>query len=164
MEYSVHYNIDPSDLVETFVSYCVSHLNGAEPTLSILDDFERKILQKENGTAKKASTVNQQHRQPVEFDDYGNLGDSDDDEENDVMSAYICKTPKVIYCCASSTSTFFFWSVQANQIADNKKKKKEEEVLRLVAFGRRWRTLLKHKQLLILFMSAGIVSQYYCIL
>lgn len=91
MEFSVTYNIDARELVEIFVAYCVNNLNNAEPTLSTLDDFERKELQKRTSSSKTKAF--QPKRSPIDIDEYG--GDSDGDDDNDVMSAYIVTTPKV---------------------------------------------------------------------
>lgn len=84
----ISYGIDPREFVEIYVAYILNHMNGAEPTESIMDEFERKEL----ANHKKASrNISKLQRSINEYDD--NVSDDDD---NDVMGAYIgCTTPKV---------------------------------------------------------------------
>lgn len=90
------------------MAFSATHMNGAEPTDSTLDDFERKDLASYKSKANANSTARLQ-RSINEFNEIGS-----DEEDNDVMGAYICTTPKVrqtnsngflceYYC-------FFFWT------------------------------------------------------
>lgn len=79
--------VDPKEFVEIYVAFSVNHLNGGEPSLSTLSDFERKELSSNKSKAKEP--VAKKH---VNLDDFDNGNDIEDD---DVMDAYICKTPKV---------------------------------------------------------------------
>lgn len=83
----ITYSIDPREFVEIFVAFSINHLNGAEATDSTLDDFERKELA--NQKAKTNTNVRTQHK-TMEFDEIDS-----DEEDDDVMGAYICTTPKV---------------------------------------------------------------------
>lgn len=118
LEFTVAYDIEPHELVEIFVAYCVSHLNGAEPTLPILDEFERKELQKLSKTARKTPAPNRPQRAHNDIDDLL-PGDSDDDADDDVMSAYgICKTPKVSVATSDILSACRQWFDQLGQSQD----------------------------------------------
>lgn len=65
----------------------LNHMNGADPTDSILDEFERKEL----ANYKKSSKNNAQLQRSINnYDDCVS-----DDDDNDVMGAYIPTTPKV---------------------------------------------------------------------
>lgn len=112
LEFSITYDIEPRELVEIFIAYCANHINNGEPTLSTLDDFERKELQKRTNSSK--STAFQPQRNPIDIDEYG--GDSDGEDDNDVMSAYIDTTPKVFIVIAYS---FFVDSSIIKQIYDS---------------------------------------------
>lgn len=96
LEFSVTYDIESRELVEIFVAYCVNNIKFGEPTLSTLDDFERKELQKRTNSSK--STAFRPQRNPIDIAEYG--GDSDGDDDNDVMSSYIDTTPKVFTAIA----------------------------------------------------------------
>lgn len=83
----ITYSVDPNEFAELFMAFSATHMNGAEPTDSTLDDFERKDLasykSKANSSARLQRSIN-------EFNEIGS-----DEEDNDVMGAYICTTPKV---------------------------------------------------------------------
>lgn len=100
--------VDPKEFVEIYVAFSVNHLNGGEPSLSTLSDFERKELSSNKSKAKEP--VAKKH---VNLDDFDNGNDIEDD---DVMDAYICKTPKVrqLYFIINSpvifiVEVFFVW-------------------------------------------------------
>lgn len=91
----ISYSIDPREFVEIFMAFSINHLNGAEPTESTLDDFERKELA--NYKVKKSNTNVKLQQSFNECDEIGS-----DEEDNDVLGAYICTTPKVsddFECC-----------------------------------------------------------------
>lgn len=67
------------------MAFSINHLNGADPTDSTLDDFERKELANYKKTNKPNTSVRLQQ----------NIDDIGSDEDDDVMGAYICTTPKV---------------------------------------------------------------------
>lgn len=91
MDLCISYNItDPREFVEVYVAFTINHLNGAEPTLSALDDFERKeLVNYKKKSAELAKSANTQ-RNLNDFEDF-----DDDGIDDDVMGAYICTTPKV---------------------------------------------------------------------
>lgn len=87
------------------MAYWVNNLNGADPTLSTLDDFERKELTSHKKENKDTTQINSSSRDLDEFEAY-NDSDNDDDHDDDVMSAYICTTPKVIKDKQTKNITF----------------------------------------------------------
>lgn len=92
MHLCITYGIDQSEFGEIFFTYCANNLNGADPTETTIDDFERKELMHYKAKAK-ANTSGIAHQGTNDFD-YGGIGS--DGEDNDVMGAYICTTPKVL--------------------------------------------------------------------
>lgn len=106
INYSV---LDPKDFVENYVAFSVNHLNGVEPTDESLEEFERKELSNHQIKAKVPSNRNQ-------INEYEHYDDADMDHEGDeLMDAYICKTPKVsyyyYYYYSRNFSTIFYSSV-----------------------------------------------------
>lgn len=88
----ISYGIDQSEFGENFFAYCANNLNGADPTESTIDDFERKELLNYKSKAKtNASGKAQQNINGFNYDEIGSDG-----EDNDLMGAYICTTPKVV--------------------------------------------------------------------
>lgn len=84
---------DEREFVETYLAYSVSHLNGAEPTSQSLLDFERRELmssqRKSDGTDRCRKSGNDGHG--LQSDEMGG-----EEDEDDIMYAYIDKAPKVI--------------------------------------------------------------------
>lgn len=81
------YNIkDPAEFVEHWTSFSISYLEGAEPTLEFLDQLENKELRNKNVTKSK---------EPVEYRSKLEVHHESDDEDNEILGAYICITPKV---------------------------------------------------------------------
>lgn len=73
----------------------MNHLNGAEPTLDTLNEFERKELHNCKNKGKDVSRTNiTQHRNLNDFEQF-DCDDIDDADADDLMDAYICNTPKV---------------------------------------------------------------------
>lgn len=87
------YAIDPEDLVETYFSFIANSSNDMEVTDDILDEFERKELTKWKSKGNGRKNVTSKTQSNVDFN-YEEMGS--DGENDDVMSAYICTTPKVI--------------------------------------------------------------------
>lgn len=87
----ISYGIDQREFGENFFAYCANNLNGAEPTESTIDDFERKELI--NNKAKSKSNAGAKVQRSINDFEYDEIGS--DGEDNDVMGAYICTTPKV---------------------------------------------------------------------
>lgn len=85
VELCITYSIDSNDLVETYVTFSINANAGTEVTETSLDDFERKEL-----TNYKSKSNVKIQRNINNFDDIGSDGD-----DNDVMGAYVCTTPKV---------------------------------------------------------------------
>lgn len=88
---SVSYNVEPQAFAELYVAYSATYCDGAEPTISSLEDFERKELA--NYKNKVFESTNTQR----EYDDYNEIADDDDD---DLMEAYVCNTPTVSINCS----------------------------------------------------------------
>lgn len=88
------YAVDPREFVEIFVAFSINNLNGTDPTESTLDDFERKELTnyKSSGYGKDNAASPMQSNVTAFYDEIGSGGENDD-----VMDAYICTTPKVVY-------------------------------------------------------------------
>lgn len=81
---------DAREFVETYVAFSVSHLNGADPDLQTLSDFERKEL-------IPTKTKGKEHTAKTRASNY--LPDPDAElDEDDVMDSYISRTPKVWQC------------------------------------------------------------------
>lgn len=80
------YDIDDArEFVETYVAFSVSHMNGAEPTLQTLADFERRELNSIKSKPKETATRK-----------HTNVAEQDAEmEDDDIMDSYICRTPKV---------------------------------------------------------------------
>lgn len=92
--------MDPREFVELYVAYSATYCDGAEPTISSLEDFERKELA---NYKKKAfeSTNSENHR---DYDDYNDIAADDDDD--DLMEAYVCNTPTVRINCLLNYSFY----------------------------------------------------------
>lgn len=82
---------DPVEFVEKFMAFSISKLDGAEPTVSNLNDFEIKEFKNQNRATAKVQPAGSSVRSQLTV--YNQ--DSDDDEENDILGAYVCITPKV---------------------------------------------------------------------
>lgn len=83
----ISYAVEPREFVELYMPFMVSNLKQDEDaTDSTLDNFERKILANYKSNASNTSEVQRNHN------DY-EIGSDDDDDA--VMGAYICTTPKV---------------------------------------------------------------------
>lgn len=90
MDLCISYNVSSArEFVEIYVAFSINHLDGAEPTLSALDDLERKELANYKKKAHEAKSINTHQN----LDGFGDYDDDGDDDE--VMGAYICTTPKV---------------------------------------------------------------------
>lgn len=80
---------DPVEFVEKWMAFSISHLNGAEPTVQFLVDFENKELKNQNKANSKAKRVDGDRPQLKVYNQ------ESEDEENDILGAYVCITPKV---------------------------------------------------------------------
>lgn len=87
--------------MEQWIAFSVSRFNGDEPTIEYLLEFERKeLLAKKSASVKKSSNVTSASVAATSFQ-----GDDDDDE---MLGAYICNTPKVGgYFHSIGTRVFF---------------------------------------------------------
>lgn len=84
----ITYLLDPNEFADLFMAFSATHMNGAEPTDSTLDDFERKDL-----ASYKSRTSNSTARLQRSINEFSEIGS--DEEVDDVMGSYICTTPKV---------------------------------------------------------------------
>lgn len=83
---SVYRLDDPVEFVEKWMAFSISNLGGAEPTLQFISDFENKEFRNRKQASVKSSTERTQLRV---------YNQESDDEENDLLGAYVCITPKV---------------------------------------------------------------------
>lgn len=72
------------------MAYSISHLSGAEPTVQYLIEMEKKEFVKlpKSGFSTKAVS----NAPSVNLKIYN---EDSDDEQNDLLGAYVCITPKV---------------------------------------------------------------------
>lgn len=84
----ISYAQDPCEFAETLVAFVATNNSGADLTVAILDEFERKELSNSKTNAHKTPKT-QRNIERMEYDD------GSDGEGDDVMGAYICTTPKV---------------------------------------------------------------------
>jgi hypothetical protein len=85
------YNLDdPVEFVEKWMAFSISNLSGAEPTVAFLNDFENKELKNQNKATSKQKRVDESKRSQLKV-----YNQESEDEENDILGAYVCITPKV---------------------------------------------------------------------
>lgn len=72
------------------MAFSISHLDGAEPTLEHMIDFENKEFKNQNHATKKL-------KRPAERPQLKVYNQESDEEDNDMLGAYVCITPKVSY-------------------------------------------------------------------
>lgn len=96
VELCITYNLsDAKDFVESYVAFSVNNLNGVEPTVNSLNEFERKELATNQINAKPSKTRSSSNKRN-DYDPYDDMGmDIDDDGGDDLMGSYIGTTPKV---------------------------------------------------------------------
>lgn len=84
---------DPVEFVEKWMTFSISKFNGAEPTHEYLEAFERSELktQQKPARSKFSSSRNDDYDGKRKLQQHQ---DSDDDE-TDILGAYITVTPKV---------------------------------------------------------------------
>lgn len=80
--------MEPQELAELYVAYSATYCDGAEPTISSLEDFERKELANYKNKANESINTKTQ------------LNDYEDDDDDDLMEAYGCNTPTVSINCS----------------------------------------------------------------
>lgn len=83
--------IDPEEFVEMLFAYTVNNSNDMKISESALDDFERKELTNYRANGTKNGSSKAQQKMIFNYDHIG----SDSENDNEVMDAYICTTPKV---------------------------------------------------------------------
>lgn len=93
--------MEPREFVELYVAYSATYCDGAEPAISSLEDFERKELANYKNTGLESTNTKSQR----DYDDYNDIADDDDE---DLMEAYVCNTPTVSIKCSLS---YFFISI-----------------------------------------------------
>lgn len=97
MDLCINYGVDdPREFVEMYVAHSVSNLNGAEPSIETLPDFERKELTnyKTKASTKNVSKDKHQSKNLDDFESYNSGGMAEEDVD-DLMDSYMCNTPKV---------------------------------------------------------------------
>lgn len=91
----LNYDIaEAKDFVEMYVAYSVSKLNGAEPSIETLEEFERKELTNYK-SKRSARNANREAHQSKNFEDFEHFNGVADDDVDEIMDSYVCKTPKV---------------------------------------------------------------------
>lgn len=92
LEISAVYQLDnAAEFVEQWMSFSISNLGGAEPTVEYLRNMEIKEYQ--NKAANDfAKTESKSEAASGSLQVYN---DSDDDMTNDLLGSYVCVTPKV---------------------------------------------------------------------
>lgn len=83
---------DPQEFADDLLTFTVNGPTGIEVTESVLDDFERKGLTNSKSSRHGTKTAANKSQQNVHFQ-YDEL--ESDGENDEVMDAYICTTPKV---------------------------------------------------------------------
>lgn len=87
------YNLDdPVEFVEKWMAFSISNLNGAEPTVDLLNDFEIKEFKNKKPSNAKSM---RNGSKPTESKRLKVYNQDSDDEENDLLGNYVCITPKV---------------------------------------------------------------------
>lgn len=81
---------DPHEFAEDLFTFTVNGPTGIEVLESTLDDFERKVLTNCKPNRKATKNTTQQNAN-FQFDEIDSDGENDE-----VMDAYICTTPKVV--------------------------------------------------------------------
>lgn len=93
MDLCITHNInDEKEFVESYVAFSVSHLNGAEPSIESLSEFERKELIQQKKKPKESNGSRRMDQDTTNFNHFDAREFEDGDE---LMEAYISKTPKV---------------------------------------------------------------------
>lgn len=73
-----------------YLAFSVSHLNGAEPSIDSLNEFERKEL-----THQKKSAGESKGRVLHDSSSFDQFNASEMEDADELMEAYISKAPKV---------------------------------------------------------------------
>lgn len=113
MDLCTTYHItDPEDFVEQWMAFSASHLNSEEPTLTNLNDLERKELAaKLKRDSKQSAGMGIHKAPPIGGHSFVNVGSPSakifghtasfgfaaNDAIDDVMDSYISRTPKVSF-------------------------------------------------------------------
>lgn len=89
----ITYSIELQEFVEELFAFTVNTSTGMECTETTLDDFERKELtnHKSNIHGMKNNVSKTQQNVNYHYDEIESDGENDE-----VMDAYICTTPKVV--------------------------------------------------------------------
>lgn len=75
-----------------YLAFSVSHLNGAEPSIDSLNEFERKELShRKKSAGESKGTARAQH----DSSSYDHLNASEMEDGDELMEAYISTAPKV---------------------------------------------------------------------
>lgn len=130
---------DAADFVEQWTTYSVNNLNGAEPSVLLLLEFERKVLQSKKDKLSTPSRAKYALQDPCSSSKIKSLLESEQffgyaEEDQSVLGAYLprkinseqddflnCLTPKVSYIF---TLKFHFICI-CNMIKSRKMRKEE---------------------------------------
>lgn len=81
---------DPQEFAEDLFTFTVNGPTGIEVLETTLDDFERKVLTNCKPSRRGVKNSMQQSSNNFQYDEIDSDGENDE-----VMDAYICTTPKV---------------------------------------------------------------------
>lgn len=96
------YNVDDAEeFVERWMSFSISSLGGDAPSIATLADFENKEFK---NALKKSRKLDNKDRVQLKV-----YNQDSDDEENELLGAYVCITPKVSQYFYQSMSWIFSW-------------------------------------------------------
>lgn len=89
---------DAEDFVNRWLSFSISNLNGAEPTVQYLTEMENREFNKaqQNQSRKRSSAAEKSSNLKV-YKQGSNIDDEVDDEDNALLGSYVCITPKVSF-------------------------------------------------------------------
>lgn len=92
-------NISPEEFVETWMAYALSYLDGADPTVEYINQFERKELKSHSSQNKSNKSLPKTETTPVIYNRAdGNLSLKVESNAMDVLDVY-ATTPKVRFIC-----------------------------------------------------------------
>lgn len=105
---------DAEDFVNRWLSFSISNLNGAEPTVQYLTEMENREFNKaqQNQSRKRPSAAEKSSNLKV-YKQGSNIDDEVDDEDNALLGSYVCITPKV------SSINKIYWSCNSLVHASN---------------------------------------------
>lgn len=87
-------NIPPEEFVETWMAYALSHLDGADPTVEYIGQFERKELKNYTSQNQPKKTLKTETTPTIYNRPDANVSSRGESSAMDVLDVY-ATTPKV---------------------------------------------------------------------